>query len=62
MTETHAEISMRHQPCVNIGLNICQNLSSWVIALQMYSILCSTSWQTHCAFGKKSSYVLVGKN
>lgn len=47
MTETHAEFFMRHQPCANIGLNICQNLSLWITVLQMYSILYSTSWQTH---------------
>lgn len=34
-------------PVLNIGLNIWQNLSLWIIVLQMYSILYSTSWQTH---------------
>lgn len=44
--ETHRELYMRHQPCANTGLNICQNLSLWIIVLQIHGILYSTSWQT----------------
>lgn len=42
--ETHPELSVRHQPSENTGLNICWKLSCWVTALQMYRILYSTSW------------------